>query len=317
MERWFWHRQDMTKLNRRLASVATGQLGAFSREQAHAVGASDEQLRSRVMSGFLQQPGPNVFRLVGAEDSPRAQLRALLLDVGGDVVVSRFTAAALHGFDGYALRPPFDVSVGAHRYVQRSPHRVHQVTELAPIDRGEADGFPVTRPTRTLIDLARHESEEQLRIALDSGLRDGLLHERSLHQRIVSLRRSGRHGVPALLRAIDGAAIVSGAHSWLEREFLRLMQRAGLPRPETQVVLARAGDRTVRVDFRFRETPVIVEVMGYAYHSTREQLRRDAERVNALLARGLEPYQFTYESVVDRPDGVIETVRSALERRAA
>lgn len=237
-----------------------------------------------------------------------------MLDIGGDVVVSRFTAAALHGFDGYALRPPFDLSIGADRYVRRNPHRIHQVRGLEPIDRCEVDGFAATRPTRTLIDLARHETEEQLRIALDSGLRDGLLEERALHRRIVALRRSGRHGVPALLRAIDGAAIVSGAHSWLEREFLRLLDRANMPRPETQAVLARAGDRTVRVDFRFSGTPVVVEVMGYAYHSTREQLRRDAERVNALLAAGLEPYQFTYESIVDQPEDAIETVRSALER---
>lgn len=243
-----------------------------------------------------------------------SKLRTLTLDIGGDVVASRFTAAALHGFDGYRLKQPFDVSIGRGRSVTRLGHRIHQVADLDTIDRGEVDKIPVTRPARTLIDLARHESEEQLRIALDSGLRDGLLNEDALHRRIVALRRSGRHGVPALLKAIEGAAAVSGAHSWLEREFLRLMQRAGVPRPQPQVILTRANDRLVRVDFHFADTCVVVEVLGYTWHASKAQLKRDSERSNALLDAGFRPYQFTYEMLVNNPAGVIDDVRRALSR---
>jgi hypothetical protein len=304
----------MTNLNRRLTTVATGQLGAFSREQAHTVGATDEQLRSRVQSGFLLQPGPNVFRLPGSSIDPLAELRSLVIDIGGDVVVSRHTAAALQGFSGYALKPPFDLSVGRHRYVSRVGHRIHQVSELELIDRTIVRGLPVTRGARTLVDLARTESEQQLRIALDDGLRDRLFTEESLHHRIVVLRRAGRYGIPALLRAIEGFEAVSGAHSWLEREFLRVVAEAGLPRPDPQVVLARAADRLVRVDFRFPCTPVVVEVLGYTWHASKEHLRRDAVRLNALLDAGLRPYQFTYEMIVEAPDCVVDDVRRALLR---
>jgi hypothetical protein len=306
------HPCDMTNLNRRLTTVATGQLGAFSREQAHAVGATDEQLRSRVMSGFLLQSGPNVFRLPGSSTDPLAELSALVIDVGGDVVVSRHTAAALHGFSGYALKPPFDLSVGRDRYVTRIGHRIHQVGDLDLIDRAVVGKLPVTRGARTLIDLARTESETQLRIALDDGLRDGRFSEDSLHRRIVALRRSGRYGIPALLRAIEGAEAVSGAHSWLEREFLRLIAAAGLPRPDPQVVLTRASDRLVRVDFRFPGTPVVVEVLGYTWHASKDNLSRDAARLNALLDIGMRPYQYTYEMIVETPDHVVENVRRAL-----
>ena len=74
----------------------------------------------------------------------------------------------------------------------------------------------------------------------------------------------------------------------------------------------RAGDRLVRVDFRFVGSPVVVEVLGYRWHRTKEQLRRDAERTNALLADGFLPYQFSYEHVVEAPGVVVETVRAAL-----
>jgi very-short-patch-repair endonuclease len=78
-------------------------------------------------------------------------------------------------------------------------------------------------------------------------------------------------------------------------------------------VLTRAGSRLVRVDFRFAGTPVVVEVLGYRYHRTPEQLRRDAERMNALVTDGLRPYQFSYEQVVDAGADVVEQTRRALE----
>jgi very-short-patch-repair endonuclease len=68
----------------------------------------------------------------------------------------------------------------------------------------------------------------------------------------------------------------------------------------------------IRVDFRFPGTPIFVEVLGYRYHRTPDQLRRDAERTNALVAAGYRPYQFSYEQVVESPTEVIEQTRCAL-----
>lgn len=302
----------MTTINHRLVSTATGQLGALTRKQAHAVGLSDHQLRSRVKSGFLSQPGPNVFRLNGTGLEPRSRLRDLQADVGGLTVASRFTAAALHGFDGYELSGPFDVTVLRGRYVRRSPHRVHTVKTLTQIDREEVDGIVRTRAARTLIDLARHEGPEQLTVALDSALRDRLVTERSLHRRIVALRRQGMHGIPQLVEVIEGSEISRGAQSWLEREFLRLMSKSGIARPMPQVVVGRAGGRLIRVDFRFASSPVVVEVLGYRWHRSPSSLRRDSERLNAMLSAGLRPYQFTYEQIVESPTQVMHDVRVAL-----
>ncbi len=165
---------------------------------------------------------------------------------------------------------------------------------------------------RTLIDLARTQPRERLTVAFDSGLRDGKFSESLVHRRIVALRSTGRYGIPRLLEAIEGAGAISGAHSWLEREYLRLIAGAGLPRPDTQQVVASANGRLVRVDFRFPGTRVVVEVLGYRFHRTKEQLRRDAERMNALLRDGLLPYQFTYDQVVGEPASVVAQTRDAL-----
>jgi len=55
-------------------------------------------------------------------------------------------------------------------------------------------------------------------------------------------------------------------------------------------------------------------VLGYRYHRTPAQLRRDSERMNALVAAGLRPYQFSYEQIVDTPSEVVAQTRGALAR---
>jgi hypothetical protein len=283
----------MTNADRRIAAIATGQRGTFSRTQAHDAGLSDRQLRSRVQSGFLLQTGPNSYRLPGAVPNLESQLQELVLDIGEPVWVAGPTAAALLGFDGYPLRRPFHLLVPRERSLHRQQVVLHRATVIEPIDRATVIGLPVTSAVRTAIDLARVEPAEALRRAIDSALRDGLVSEDLLHRRIVSLRSQGRYGLPLLHEVLAGREVSQGGQSWLERDYLGLLHRAGLPRPDTQSVLSRAQDRLVRVDCRFPGTPVVVELLGYRWHRSRAQLDRDAARYNALLADGYLPYQFT------------------------
>jgi hypothetical protein len=304
----------MTSEDRRVAAIATGQLGVFSRAQAHDAGLSDRQLRRRVQSGTLVQTGPNGFRYPGSPSTPMSELRALLLDVGEPVLITGPTAAALHGFDDFRLRRPFHLLVPATRHLSRSNVRLHRTDTIDPIDRCSIEGLPVTSAVRTLVELARVLDESRLTVCLDSALRDGLVSESLVHRRIAALRGSGRYGLPALLRALVGETATRGAHSWLEREYLRLIHEAGLPRPETQAVLSKTGNQLVRVDCQFPGTGVVVELLGYRFHRTPSQMNRDVERLNALVADGHRVYQFTYQHVSLRGDQVVDVTRRALRR---
>ena len=302
----------MTSADRRIAAIATGQLGAFSRTQAVDAGLSDRQLRSRVQSGFLVQTGPHAFRVAGAPTSSLSELTDEVCDIGQPVWCSGPTAAALHGFDGFALRRPFHLLVPRRRSLNRWNVKVHRTDTIPLIDRSRIECLPVTAAARTLIDLARVLSSEQLAACVDSALRDGKVSEDSLHRRIVALRSQGRFGLPLLAEVLAGHEVSRGGHSWLEREYLRLLDRAGLPRPETQQVLSRARDRLVRVDCRFPGTNVVVELLGYRFHRTKADASRDAARMNALLADGFAPYQFTYGQVVAEHDYVVTCTTRAL-----
>jgi very-short-patch-repair endonuclease len=307
----------MTTTERRIAALTTGQLGAFSRAQATDAGLSNRQLRSRVMSGALEQTGPNSFRVAGTPNTLKGQLVEVLLDIGGDVRVCGPTAAALHGMPGFSLRRPFHVLVGSDRNVRRNGVVVHRSEYIDPIDCEEVDGIAVTSPVRTVIDLARHASWAQLAGASEHLVADGLGSEDLLHRRIGALRSKGRYGIPLLLRVLERLEITAGGASWLEREYLRLLRRAGLPRPETQVILARTKDHAVRVDCTFPGTRLVVELLGYRFHRTKSQMNCDASRRNALVAAGHVVYEFTYDHVTTDPDFVVAQTRAALAAAAA
>ena len=286
----------------------------FTRRQALAAGLTEHQLRRLVAKGLLAKVGPNAFRGTLIEISDLARLRFLIADVGDPVWVSGPTAAWLHGFDGYGPRSPMHLTVPRRRQVHRPGAIIHTHSHpLGGIDRTTVFGLPIMSPARTLIDLARHENVHRLTKALDAGLRDGKFTEASLMRRIGALRGPGRHGVRNLLDAINGADAIRGGHSFLERAFLQLLDRHGLPKPTTQAIVGRNRERTVRVDFEFPGTAIVVEVLGVRYHRSAEQIKRDTERLNQLIIDGRLPFQYTFEHVMDEGDAVIDELRRALE----
>lgn len=245
-------------------------------------------------------------------DTTFLQLHDTVTGLGEGSRISRETAGAIHRFDEFELVPPFHFVVPRGTNRQRVGSYVHTSLYLPPIDCEEVAGLPVTSPTRTLIDLAVDCDTTRLTIALDSALRDLKTTEEFLHSRIIDLRSRGRYGIPKLLAVIEGIEATRGAHSWLERRFLELCHSAGLPLPATQRVMGKRDGRLIRVDCRFEDTPVVVELLGYRFHRSELQMRKDAERMNELLLQGIIVLQFAYRTVVEQPEHVIATVVRAL-----
>ena len=269
----------------------------------------DDEFRSRDQSGIRTR---GISPLVPFHHL--VDLRALIRTVGEPCWVAGPTAAALHGFDGFSLRPPFHLVIPRGRNVTRVGHIIHTTTVLPRIDRAVLDDLSVTSATRTLIDLAATESAQRLTAAVDSALRDGGTSDEFLHRRLVALRSKGRYGLPKLLAVIEGIEVTRGGHSWLERRFLELVAEAGLPLPLTQQVLGRRGTKLIRVDCRFPGTPVVVELLGYKFHRSTQQMRVDAERMNRLLLDDLYPLQFTYLDVVESEARIMATLSEGLRR---
>jgi hypothetical protein len=304
----------MTTNTATLIDLARSQGGQLTMQQAKAAGLTPRVISELVDQGIIAYDGVRLVTATWVDRDELSRLRGLVLDIGPDVWVSGPTAAAIYGMDGFSLQRPFHVTTKRDRGIRRARHRIHTTKALPAIDTKSLDGLPVTSAARTLIDLAanRRISRPRLTAALDSAMRDRMTSETQLHRRIAVLRSQGRYGIPRLLEILEGDEISRGGHSWLEREFLRLLGRHGLPKPLTQQVLARTGDRLVRVDCRFADSPVVVELLGYRWHRTRDQMESDTRRMNALLLAGFVPLQFTYQQVVSRPNEVLTALRHAL-----
>jgi very-short-patch-repair endonuclease len=93
----------------------------------------------------------------------------------------------------------------------------------------------------------------------------------------------------------------------LERDFLRLCRRHGIPDPEVNVKVGRWT-----VDFLWREARIAVETDFYGYHRGRVAFRDDRRRDLELRRAGFAVHHFSEEQVNDRPVEVIADLRVAL-----
>lgn len=175
------------------------------------------------------------------------------------------------------------------------------------------DGLRCLTAERLILDsLLFRFTASEIHNAIDSAIRLRLVSERRLRQRIVdelplnSWRR----------RRLVGALIDLGGESKLERRFLALVRRAGLPRPQLQRIY-RSGRRTIaRVDAEFADG-LIVELDGHGTHASRAQRQRDAQRRTELTLLGKHVITFTYDDVYGRPQWMLEALRATRSRLAA
>jgi hypothetical protein len=302
----------MTNDERSLRATAQSQHGAFRIGQVHESGIPDHVLRGWITSGLLDRFGVRTLRSSTSPFDNVDDVAALLIDIRPKAWLSHATAAAMSGFDGARLDPPYDVTLLRGTYVTRDGLRVHTSAFMPLSDRVFVDGLPVTSPVRTIIDLAPTLSTKALTAVIDGALRDRLITEETLLGRIAELRTQGRYGIPKLLAVIEGVEASRGGHSFLERRFLELVAAAGLPRPEVQRHLGRVDGRLIRVDCYYPAPDVVIELLGYRWHRSRSQMARDMERVNRLTLDGRKVLQFTYDQVVSRSSWVIKQVTEAL-----
>ena len=120
----------------------------------------------------------------------------------------------------------------------------------------------------------------------------------------------GRRGV-ARLRASIPDFRMAPVRSELERRFLALIHRGGLPKPETGV-LVELNSRLVECDSVWREARVMVELDSRAFHDTAIAFERDRLRDRALQAAGWHVVRITWAQLHDDPEAMLRDLRRLL-----
>jgi very-short-patch-repair endonuclease len=179
-------------------------------------------------------------------------------------------------------------------------HRTRR-TELT--DATQWRGIPVTTIPRTLVDCAAVLTEPELARACH----EAQARHRTTPAQIERVlgRRHNWPGARKLRRVLWGQAPVT--LSRLEAAFIARVREARLPVPETN----RLVDGR-RVDCRWPEHRLTVELDGYRYHHSRHAWEQDRQREREARARGDEFRRYTWRDVVESPAEMLADLRSLI-----
>lgn len=280
-----------------VARIAAGQHGIVAFHQLLSAGLTRSGVVRRARAGHLHQIHRGVYAVGYANLTHERRCMAAALVYGEGAVVSHRSAAALWG-----LLPKSDgdiqitvPGVGGKR--RRVGIRVHRSRSLTPTLTTRHKGIPITKPARTIADLRRTASAKELRRAI---------------------RQAGVLGLP-----IESEALPDPTRSDLERMFLRLCRRYGLPMPavnarvdvESSSEPQKPGVTSLEVDFLWLDRHLIVETDGYRYHRGRAAFEEDRDRDLALRALGYEIIRLTHRQVTANPEQIAQTLAQALNHQ--
>jgi very-short-patch-repair endonuclease len=285
-------------VERELARMATRAHGIVDREELLGAGLSPTQVRDRVRKGALIREYDGVYRVGHRAPSVESHYLAAVRACGKGAVLSGRAAGYLWGVIKGAVPRPEAIARTERRTEGIETRRTRGAVE-ATVWRG----IPVTTVARTLVDLAAVLTAEYLaRACHEAGVRYGTTPRRVEE---VLAKRPRTKGARRLREVLRGEVRVT--LSKLERGFLRRLEQAGLPLPQTN---RPAGGR--RVDCRWPQHRLTVELDGYSYHSSRHAWEVDRRREREARARGDEFRRYTYGDVEEWPAWMLSEIRALL-----
>ncbi|WP_439691443.1 type IV toxin-antitoxin system AbiEi family antitoxin domain-containing protein [Curtobacterium sp. SP.BCo] len=229
-------------------------------------GAERRALERAVRRGVLERIRPGVLVQAGALDGlwPEERHRILVLASATRLraldLVSHESACAVLGLPFVGPWPSkvhvIDPTTGATR-VTAWFVRHGSASRLPEGDVG-VEGFRVTTPARTAVDVASSRLLLHSLPVVDHVLREGRATLAQLTEEVERLAKGHVRAAAAI--GMGSAASGSPAESVCRVRFRQL----GVPEAVQQHVFARPGERTAVVDFWFPEQGVVVEVDGRA-----------------------------------------------------
>jgi very-short-patch-repair endonuclease len=286
-----------------LGALVRRQHWVVTREQLLAFGYTNSAIRHQVARRRLHVVHRGVYAVGRRELTREGLFIAAVLACGDGAALSHDSAAMLWGIRPAPPGAP-EVTVPNARRRRRPGIRVHRSRIIDPTDITHRNGIPVTTVARTLIDLSPRLPRNQLERAINEADRLGLTNPERLRQ---SLEPRGREA--AVLRHTLDRRTFRLTRSELERLFLPIALRAGLPLPETNRVV-----NGFEVDFYWPELDFVVETDGLRYHRTPAEQARDHLRDHAHAVADLERLRFTHEQIAFEAPYVERTLRAVHQR---
>ena len=273
--------------------------------QVRALGYSDGTFRHALRTGRLHP----IFRGSYAVGNPGISLHgeciAAVFSCGAGAMLSHRSAAWLWGLTSRFTRP-IEVTAANPQNMRRLI-RVHSAAALSPQDRTTHERIPVTAIPRTSLDFAATDPA-YLGQALDNARRLGLLDMLAMDE-LVS-RSKGFRGIARLRTALVIHRSAAFTRSGLERRFLQLVKRAGLPQPSINLFV-----EGYELDAYWPAERFAVELDTYDYHGDPRAFEADRIRQESLKLAGIEMVRITGNRMDREPGSITRRLHLLLERR--
>jgi very-short-patch-repair endonuclease len=275
------------------------QEGVVHRDQLLEVGMTRHVITRMRRRGELHRVFGCVYAVGHRNLSLTGRLTAALLHAGPHAALAYWTAlhwwgllevprSEIHVVTSTRARPAEGLVVHHRHEVHRAVHRNLAVTPVARTIRDVS-------PQLTVGWLRKIIAEAEYRRILDLPALEAE----------VGRGRAGTKKVQTALKLHQPR--LAKTHSELERAFLRLLERHGLPMPQVNHLESR-----MRVDMVWPDRKVAVELDGHDGHRTPAQLNRDHRRDLELRARGYTVLRYTYDQVMRSSELVIADLCRAL-----
>ncbi|MHB1008536.1 MAG: DUF559 domain-containing protein [Propionibacteriaceae bacterium] len=304
----------------------------ITRADLVARGVTPRMLRTRLANGDLRQVRSGVY-LRGDLWPEGARERHIVLvhaelAAHPTAVASYGSAALIHGLPtpGFGRWEDGPASVTVPRS-GKSVSTGWAVRHTGPLPAGQvqrdAQGYPVTSPARTAVDLAAHQPLPEALVLLDSAARlicaslvtqvrrrdyvnpqlakvsADLFEEAAATVRATRLRPATRLADPARESVAES---LSAGHLHL----------SGLPTPRYQAQI-RTSIGTVYPDFLWDDLMLIGEVDGAVKYEQADAYVLEKEREQALRDRGYRVVRWLAKEIMLHPDVVMARIARAME----
>ena len=271
---------------RLIGRIASRAHGVVTREELIAAGVTPRQIKRRAMKGALIRQYRGVYRVGHYARSVAAEYMAAVKAAGPGALLCGKAAAFLHQIIKGPPPPP-EVMTPNHRSVTGLKTR----RTRTPLPGTNVKGIPVTTVPHTLVHLAAELDDEALARACHEA---GVKYRTTPRQvEAVLTRRPNSPGASKLRRIASGDT--RALLSKLEKGYHRRLAEWGLPQPDdtNKDVDGR------RVDCRWREKNLTVELNGFRFHNSRHSWEQGQERQREAYARDDEFRTYTYKDVFE------------------
>jgi hypothetical protein len=297
--------EEMTDLiDRLIAETAFKQHGNITRKQLLKLGLSSSGIAHRIRIGQLHPVFRGVYAVGCPPITPLQRAAAAVLACGPNAALGYSSAMTLWGFWRH-WDQPFEIVVTKGN---PKPKRitVHRPRHLERRDITTQLGIRVTRPARTMLDIAAGRKEDQFKRDVNNALHSHYLTKGAI---VDLVTRHPRH--PATPR-LSWFVTTEGGPTRSDWERMLPAFCAAQNLPEPKMALRTVGHTP---DASWPQLGIVLELDSWEYHDTRFDFETDHVRDLDYQASDLLPVRLTWELMIHLPDRTGDQLRQIVALR--